>query len=207
MSSQEKSVVPPAVGSGFRIFVRTSYTTRYNFAVANYNAVSKTPKALMRDAYVLLYRSVVAVVWIVSMAFALLSKFILRSIFFSGTLILSLLYIALSLYNAYVFLANRDLLNVTRLLRAKVAGPNGLDCEWVAVPIDSRSANERLAAVEQSALDNVRKEFAGNPESEINCLVYTKRYADIYPAFPKELLIHLIGFVIALVLGIIMIAI
>jgi hypothetical protein len=201
MSSQEKNVVPPAVGSGFRIFIRSSYTARYNFAVANYNAVCKTPKALMRDAYVLLYRSVVAVVWIVSMAFALLG--ILSFIFFIGTLILSLLYIALSLYNAYVFLANRDLLNATRLLRAKVAGPNGLDCEWVAVPIDSRSANERLAAVEQSALDNVRKEFAGNPESEINCLVYTKRYADIYPAFPKELLIHLIGFVIALVLGII----
>lgn len=198
MSSQTKHAVPPPDTTGFSIFIRASYTSRYNFAVANYNDVSTTKKLVMRDAFVLLYRSVVAVVWIVAIAFAVLSYF--SFMFFFGTIALSVLYILLSLYNAYVVFENRNLLNATRLLRAKVAGPNGLDCEWVSVPLDSASANERLAAVEQSALDNVRKEFAG--KNEIECLVYTNRYADNYPSFPKELLIHLFGFVLAVGIGI-----
>jgi hypothetical protein len=171
--------------------------------VANYNAVSTTKKLEMRDAFVLLYRSVVAVVWIIAVVFAVLSRF--SYIFFFGTLILSVFYIGLSIYNAYVVVENRNLLNATRLLRAKVAGPNGLDHEWVSVPVNSASANERLAAVEQSALDNVRKEFAD--KNEIECLVYTKRYADTYPVFPKELLIHLIGFAIAIFIGIVLLVV
>ncbi len=203
MSSQTKHAVPPTDTSGFSIFIRASYTSRYNFAVANYNAVSTTKKLEMRDAFVLLYRSVVAVVWIIAVVFAVLSRF--SYIFFFGTLILSVFYIGLSIYNAYVVVENRNLLNATRLLRAKVAGPNGLDHEWVSVPVNSASANERLAAVEQSALDNVRKEFAD--KNEIECLVYTKRYADTYPVFPKELLIHLIGFAIAIFIGIVLLVV
>jgi len=202
MPSQAKYAVPPSDTSGFRIFVRASYSAKYNFAVANYNAVSKKRKLVMRDAFVLLYRSVVAVAWIISIGCAVLGRFYYP--FLGGTLVLSILYILLSLYNAYVFFDNRDLLNATRLLRAKVAGPNGLDYEWVSVPLDSRSANERLAAVEQSAIDNVRKEFAGNNENEIDCMVYTKRYADRYPGLPIELFIHLFGFLGAIALGIVM---
>jgi len=205
MSSKTKHAVPPPDITGFSIFVRASYSSKYNFAVANYNDVSTTKKLLMRDAFVFLYRSVVAVAWIITMAFAVLSVF--SFMFFFGTLALSIFYIALSFYNAYVVLENRNLLNATRLLRAKVAGPDGFDHEWVSVPLDSASANERLAAVEQSALDNVRKEFSGKNDSEIECLVYTNRYADKYPGFPKELLIHLIGFVISIFIGIVLLVV
>jgi hypothetical protein len=200
MPSQVKHAAPPSNTSGFRVFVRASYTNKYNFAVANYNDVSTTRKSVMRDVFVLLYRSVVAVVWIVAMALAILGRFYFA--FFFGALALSVLYIALSFYNLYVFFDNRDLLNSKRLLRAKFAGPNGLDYEWVFVPLDSRSANERLSAVEQSALDNIRKEFANSNQSEIECMVYTKRYADVYPSFPKELILHLLGFLGAIVTGI-----
>jgi hypothetical protein len=201
MPPKAKHAVAPSDTSGFRIFVRSSYTARYNFAVSNYNDVSKTRKGFMRDAFVLLYRSVVAGVWIVSMTFAVLSMF--GYLFFFGTLILSILYIALTLYNAYIYFDNRDLLNSSRLLRAKVAGPDGLDYEWVFVPLNSRSANERLAAVDQLALDNIRKEFAQSNENEIECMVYTTRYADRYPALPKELLIHLFGFFASIAVGIV----
>jgi len=204
MISQAKYAVPPAETSGFRVFVRTAYPARYNFAVENYNTVSVKHKATMRGGRLLLFRSIVAVVWIISMVFALLS--LLKSTFVIGTCLFSFLYIALSIYNLYVFFDNRDLLNSRRLLRAKIAGPNGLDYEWVSVPLDSRSANERLAAVDQLALDNLRKEYAGSSTSEIDCMVYTKRYADTYPTFPKELLLHLVAFFVAIIIGIIMAA-
>ncbi len=203
MSSKTKHAVPPPDITGFSIFVRASYSSKYNFAVANYNDVSTTKKLFMRDAFVFLYRSVVAVAWIITMAFAVLSVF--SFMFFFGTLALSIFYIALSFYNAYVVLENRNLLNATRLLRAKVGGADGRDHEWVLVPINSASANERLAAVEQSTLDNVRKEFGD--KNEVVCLVYTNRYADKYPAFPKELLIHLIGFLVAIIVGIIVLVV
>jgi len=201
MPSRVKHAVPPPDTSGFRIFVRSSYTAKYNFAVANYNDVSKRRKAVMRDFFIFLYRSVVAVFWGISIAFAILCIFNFSFLF--GTLVLSGLYIALSLYNLYIYFDNRDLLNSLRLLPAKYAGPDGLDYEWVFLPLNSSSANERLAAVDQSALDNIRKEYAQSSENEIECMVYTKRYADRYPAFPKELLIHLFAFIGSIVLAIV----
>jgi len=201
MISQTKYAVTPAETSGFRVFVRTAYPARYNFAVANYNTVSVTHKSTMRGGRLLLFRSIVAVVWIIAMVFAILA--LIQSTFVIGTCLVSFLYIVLSIYNLYVFFSNGDLLNSRRLLRAKIAGPNGLDYEWVSVPLDSRSANERLAAVDQLALDNVRKEYAGSSTSEIDCMVYTKRYADRYPAFPKELFIHLFGFIGSIVVAIV----
>ncbi len=202
MISQAKYAVPPTETRGFRVFVRTAYPARYNFAVANYNTVSVTHKSTMRGGRLLLFRSVVAVVWIIAMVFAILA--LIQSTFIIGTCLFSLLYIILSIYNLYVFFSNGDLLNSRRLLRAKIAGPNGLDYEWVSVPLDSRSANERLAAVDQLALDNVRKEYVESSTSEIDCMVYTKRYADTYPTFPKELLLHLVAFFVAIIIGIIL---
>ncbi|CAF0870944.1 unnamed protein product [Adineta steineri] len=204
MSSQTTHTAQPAETRGIRIFVRSAYPTKYNFAVENYNAVSVVHKATMRGGRLLLFRSIVAVVWIIAMVFAILA--LISAGFVTMTILLSALYLALTIYNAYVFFNNRDLLRATRLLRAKTAGPDGRDFEWVNVPIDSRSANERLAAVEQSALDSVRKEFVGSNKLEIECMVYTKRYADTYPIFPKELLLHFIAFSVAVIIGIIMAA-
>ncbi|CAF0787248.1 unnamed protein product [Rotaria sp. Silwood1] len=200
MPPQTKYAVPPVEATGFSIFVRTSYAARYNFAVANYNSVSTAHKLSMFGNRLLLFRSVVAVIWIVSMAFAVLT--LIKAGLIGVTIVLSLIYIIISIYNIYVFFTNGNLLYSTRLLRAKVSGPGGHDYEWVSVPLDSRSANERLASVEQSALDNVRREFGGNNTAEIDCMVYTKRYADMYPAFPKELILHLIAFLVAITVGI-----
>lgn len=205
MSTKAKHPVAPAESSGLRVFVRTAYPARYNFAVENYNAVSVHHKTTMRGGRLLLFRSVVAVAWIIAIVFAFLALIMASMVV--PTVIISVLYIALSVYNAYVFFHNRTLLNASRLLKAKVAGPNGLDYEWVSLPLDSRSANERLAAVEQSALDNVRREFVGSNQSDILCLVYTKRYAETYPTFPKELFVHLAAFVLAIVLGVILAAV
>ena len=201
MSLQRKYAVPPSKENGLGIFVRTAYPTRYNFAVTNYNNVSIKHKSTMFGGRLLLFRSIVAVVWIISVVFALLS-FIKRE-FVVGTVILGLLYIVISIYNMYVFCGNGNLLNSSRFLRARVAGPSGLDYEWVSVPLDSRSANERLASVEQAALDNIRREFMGSSSNEINCMVYTKRYAESYPKFPKELLLHLFLFIVVIVVGIV----
>ena len=200
MPSQKKYAVPPPDVSGFRIFIRAAYPARYNFAVENYNAVSVHQKRTMRGGRLLLFRSVVAVAWIVSMAFALLA--LVKGTFVIGTIILSVVYIGLSLYNIYVFFDNRNVLNSTRLLRAKVAGPSGVDYEWVSVPIESRSANERLAAVDQTALDAVRREYTGTDKIEVDCMVYTKRYADSYPSFPKEVLLHILAYLVTVVIGI-----
>lgn len=202
MAPSGKHATAPSDTSGFRLFVRASYTTKYNFAVSNYNDVSATRKSYMRDGFVFLYRSVTAVVLIAAIVCAVLAYF--TSMFFFATLIASAIYLLLSAYNAYVYFDNRNLLNSPRLLRAKIAGPDGLDHEWVSVPLNSRSANERLAAVEQSALDEIRKEFTGSNKNEIECLVYTKRYEDMYASLPKELVLHIVGFFGAIVLGIVM---
>lgn len=199
MPASKKHPTPPSETTGFKIFILASYITKYNFAVANYNAVSTTEKKVMRDFF-LLYRSIVTVVWLVAMGCSVLTIF--SNSLFGGTILLSIIYIALSMYNSYVYIYNRDLLNATRLLQAKVAGPEGLSCEWVSVPIDSSSANERLSAVEQTAIDKVRKEFSGQGVREVDCLVYTSRYAKLYPGLPKELAIHITGFLAAIALGI-----
>ncbi|CAF0762074.1 unnamed protein product [Adineta ricciae] len=199
MPPQEKYAVPPPDVKGFRVFVKTAYPPRYNFAVENYNAVSVNHKTTMRGGRLLLFRSVVAVVWIVAIVFAFLTFVSAALVTFN--VLLSALYIGLSLYNGYVYFNNRDLLNASRLLPAKTAGPNGLDYEWVFVPLDSRSANERLSAVDQAAIDRVRKEFVGSNQSEMMCMVYTARYANNYPTFPKELLIHLAAFLVSLSIG------
>ncbi|UJR33334.1 hypothetical protein I4U23_020783 [Adineta vaga] len=201
MPPQTKYAEPPVEVKGLQVFVRTAYPARYNFAVKNYNAVSVNQKATMRGGRLLLFRSIVAVVWIIAMVFAFLA--LIKAVFVIGTIILSLLYLALTLYNVYIYLSNRSLLNATRLLPAKVAGPNGRYYEWVSVPNDARSANERLSAVDQSAIDSVRKEYVGSNQSETMCMVYTPRYADIYTTFPKELLIHLVAFLLAITIGII----
>jgi cell division protein FtsL len=202
MAPSVKHATAPSDTSGFRVFVRASYTTKYNFAVSNYNDVSAPRKAYMRDGFIFLYRSVTAVVWIAAIVCAILAYF--TSIFFFITLVLSAIYLLLSAYNAYVYFDNRNLLNSPRLLRAKYAGPDGLDHEWVSVPLNSRSANERLSAVEQSALDEIRREFTGSDKNEIECMVYTKRYEDMYASLPKELVLHIIGFFGAVILGLVM---
>jgi hypothetical protein len=181
------------------IFVLAAYTTDYNFAVANYNDVSEQQKKSMVGGKTLLYRSIVAVAWIISAACALLA--LLKSTFFIGSIVIGIIYIGLSVYNIYVYMNNRSLVRGTRILKAKVAGPSGLQYEWVSVPIASRSSNERLAAVEQAALDDVRKAYTGSNQTEVKCLVYTQRYADTYPSFPKEVLLHILAFLLAIIVG------
>jgi hypothetical protein len=201
MTFQTKCPTPPR-DTGFRIFVRAAYPTKYNFAVANYNEVSSVRKLHMRGGRLLLFRSIVAIVWIISMIFAILA--VLKAGFLIVTVICSLFYIALSIYNLYVFFQNRDILNTTRLLPVKVSELNGLDYEWINVPLHSLSPTGRLVDVNQSSLDRLRQEFIATNKSEISCMMYTKRYADIYPSFPKELLLHCLAFILAIVIGITM---
>ena len=202
LSPMQIEYAPPSQATGFRIFVWASYTAAYNFAVANYNAVSVKRKRYMRGGHLLLFRSLVAVLWIICMVFAILA--FIKGAFVILTILFSLLYLVLSMYNIYVYFDNRDILNATCLLRANVAGPTGADYEWTDVPIDSRSANERLAAVNDAAIQRVRSEFAGSGRTEVKCLVYTKRYADTYPSFPKEVLVHMAAFLLAILIGIIL---
>lgn len=200
MPSSKKYAVAPPEEQGFRIFVRHAYPVRYNFAVDNYNAVSARHKRRMFGGFVILYRSVTAACWITAMVFGVLA--LLYGKLVIADVIISAIYLAISIYNFYVYMDNRSLVIGTRLLRAKAAGPSGLNHEWVSVPLDSRSANERLANVDQMALDSVRREFAGQGQGEIDCLVYTQRYADTYASFPKEVLLHMLAFLVALALGI-----
>ena len=104
MSLQRKYLVPPPKETGFRVFVLVAYPTRYNFAVANYNNVSIKHKSTMFGGRLLLFRSIVAVVWIISVVFALLS--FIEKEFVVGTVILGLIYIVISIYNLYVFCKN-----------------------------------------------------------------------------------------------------
>jgi hypothetical protein len=198
MPSQSTRPSPPK-DAGTRIFIAAAYPARYNFAVANYNLVSTVHKRCMRGGRLLLFRSVVAVCWIISMAFALLA--LIRAPFIVPTVLICVFYLVLSAYNLYVFVSNGSLMKSSRFLRAKAAGPAGLDHEWVMVPLESRSANERLSMIEQSTLDDIRREFAGNRTPEIDCFVYTSRYANNYPTFPKEMLLHFFAFLCALTAG------
>ncbi|CAF4721585.1 unnamed protein product, partial [Rotaria sp. Silwood2] len=90
MPPQTKYAVPPIETTGFSVFVRTAYAARYNFAVANYNAVSTTQKLSMFGNRLLLFRAIVAVVWIISITFAILT--IIKPGLFAVTIVLSLIY-------------------------------------------------------------------------------------------------------------------
>ena len=84
----ETNYPTPSKDGGFRIFVRAAYPTKYNFAVANYNEVSTIHKSSMRGRRLLLFRSIVAVVWIISMIFAILA--VLQAGFIIITILCSL---------------------------------------------------------------------------------------------------------------------
>lgn len=200
MPASQKHAVAPAEEQGFRLFVSYAYPNRYNFAVDNYNEASNRQKRRMFGGFLVLYRSVVSVLWIISSTLGVLA--LISGKFVIGTVLISVLYLGISFYNLYVFIDNRSLVNGTRLLLAKTAGPTGADHEWVSVPLDSRSASERLSAVDQTVLDSVRREYAGQGQQAIDCLVYTRRYADSYPSFPKEILLHIIVFLVSMTVGI-----
>ncbi|UJR13869.1 hypothetical protein I4U23_000877 [Adineta vaga] len=206
MSFQANYPIPPVAsnGAGFRIFVRSAYSAKYNFAVANYNYVSSTHKLNMRGGHLLLFRSIVVIVWIITMIFAILS--LIKSIFIIFTIIFSLFYIVLSIYNSYVFFRNRNLLNATRLLPIKIFTLNGFDFEWIKVPLNSATVTDRMKDIDSSSLDRLRQEFVGNDQKEIICMTYTKQYADTYSTYPKELLLHFVAFLFTIIFGSIMAA-
>ena len=204
MTFQTNYPTAPRQDEGFRIFVRSAYPAMYNFAVDNYNYVCAIHKLNMRGGHLLLFRSVITIVWIVSLLFAFLSLF--KSIFMVVTVICSLFYIALSIYNIYVFFRNRDLLNATRLLAAKVPALNGADHEWISIPLKAGPTNSRLADINQSSFTRLQEEYLGGNQSEVTCMIYTKTYAETYPTFPKELLLHCFAFLFTTIFASIMAA-
>ncbi|CAF1220394.1 unnamed protein product [Adineta ricciae] len=204
MTFQTNYPTAPRQDAGFRIFARSAYPAKYNFAVDNYNYVCSIHKLNMRGGHLFLFRSVVTIVWAISLLFAFLSLF--KSIFMVVTVICSLFYIVFSIYNSYVFFRNRDLLNATRLLAAKVPALNGADHEWVSIPLKSGHINSRLADIDQSSFIRLQEEYLGGNQPEVPCMIYTKTYAETYPTFPKELLLHCFAFLLTTIFACIMAA-
>ena len=204
MTFQTNYPTAPRQDAGFRSFARSAYPTKYNFAVDNYNYVCSIHKLSMRGGHLLLFRSVITIVWTISLLFAFLSLF--KSILMVVTVICSLFYIVFSIYNSYVFFRNRDLLNATRLLAAKVPTLNGADHEWVSIPLKAGRMNSRLADIDQSSFTRLQEEYLGGNQPEVTCMIYTKTYAETYPTFPKELLVHCFAFLLTTIFACIMAA-
>ncbi|CAF1362712.1 unnamed protein product [Adineta steineri] len=189
--------------TGITVTVRNNYAGRYNFAVNNYNCLASLDKKKMRGGHFLLHRYIVILLWLVSMACAGASA-VLKPLI-AVPIVISVLYIALSIYNIVVFKRNGSLFHPKLMIHNnRLAGSIN---EWYTVPIHTRIQDTAaLAAVggDNSAAMNVLREEYTNVD-EIQIMIYTERYIRLHTYFPRRsIVIHIIGFIISFALGIVL---
>jgi hypothetical protein len=192
--------------TGIHVTIRNNYAARYNFAVGNYNSLPlEDEKKTMRGGHFLVYRYIVVIFWLISMIFAGVSSAVKPLV--TVPIIISLVYIALSIYNIVIFKKNGYLLHRKLMIHNNRLGSNN---EWYTVPIHTHIQNTAaLAAVggDDSAAMAALRETYTNVE-EIKIMVYTGRYITLFTYFPtRSIVLHIAMFTISLLLGIVLVSI
>ena len=200
---QETKGIGNIRATGVTVTIRQNYAAKYNFAVRQYNNLPlEDTKKEMRGGHFLVYRYAVILFWLISMICGGVSAIFKPLV--TVPIVISLVYIALSIYNIVIFKKNGNLLP-----RPLMIHNNALDCnnEWYTVPIHTRIQDRAaLAAIggdDSAAMAALRQEYT-NVE-EIKVMVYTERYIRNFTYAPyKTIAIHIILFLISLIFGIVL---
>ncbi|CAF1412007.1 unnamed protein product [Adineta steineri] len=197
----QKLTIGDIRATGVKVNVRRNYAARYNFAAANYNALlTSDKKKKMRGGHFLLHRYIIILLWLISIICGGVSA-VLKPLV-AIPIVISLLYIVLTIYNIVIFKKNRSVLHSKLMIHNNALAGNN---EWYTVPIHTRIQDRAaLAAVggdDSIDIAAIREEYTNM--QEVKVMVYQEQYIRLYTYFPtKSIIIHIVAFVIAFVFGI-----
>jgi hypothetical protein len=148
----------------------------------------------------LVYRYTVIFLWLISMICGGISAIVKPLV--TIPIIISVAYIALSIYNIVIFKKNGSVLHHRLMIHNNALGGSN---EWYTVPIHTRIQDSAaLAAVggdDSAGMAAIREEYT-NME-EIKIMVYTERYITCFTYSPKKTVaLHIVAFVISFAFGI-----
>ncbi|CAF3785008.1 unnamed protein product [Rotaria socialis] len=190
--------------TGITVTVPKNYAGRYNFAVDNYNSLPVAEKKKMRGGRFLLRRYILIAFWLLSMIFGGISA-VLKPLVVVP-IVVSLLYMAISIYNIVIFKKNSSVLHPTLMLHNNDLRGNN---EWYTVPIHTRIEDRAaLAAVggdDSAAMSAIREQYTNM--KEIKIMVYTERYIRLFTYFPTNtIILHIFVFVVSFMFGVVLAA-
>jgi hypothetical protein len=189
-------------------FIRSTYPARYNHVVRNMNYIKQQSnvkdKSSMRGGHFFLYRYVILLAILICFAFGIASIYVKPCAIVS--FMLSILYIALSIYNIVIYMKNRPLLHP--IFTKPV--PRGQLGAWInkfyAVPLNATVLTGVAAAFIDPAVIIAAVQRENIQLTEITIMLYDDRYLS-RSKFPIEIIIHTIIFGILFILSIIFVAI
>jgi hypothetical protein len=191
--------------TGVLAFIRNTYPASYNHVVRNMNAIinqmNAKNKRSMRGGHFLLYRYVVVFAIILCFCFGIASIYVKACA--AVPFVLSVLYIALSIYNIVIFVLNRPLIHPT-LTRQVPQGviPDGSMNEFYSVPVNATVSTGVFAAFIDPAILAAAVRRENIQLTRIKIMLYDHRYLR-RSNFPKEIIVHLLVFMILFILAIV----
>jgi len=190
-------------------FVRSTYPARYNHVVRNMNTginyqTNTKNKISMRGGHFLLYRYIILFAILLSFSFGVASIYVKPCAVVP--FILTVLYIALTIFNIVVYIKNRPLIHPL-LARQVPRGQLGdMINRFYAIPVNATVLTGVIAAFIDPAVIVAAVKRENIELTEIHVMLYDDRYRS-YSRFPKEIVVHLSIFFILFILAIIFVSI
>ncbi|CAF2105702.1 unnamed protein product [Rotaria magnacalcarata] len=191
--------------TGINVFIRNPYPAAYNHVVRNMNSILEQTnvtkkKYSMRGGHFLLYRLMIIFACLLCFSFGIASIYAKPCAVVS--FVLSVLYIALSIYNIVIFILNSPLI-YPRFTRKVSRGiiPGGYINEFYTVPVNATVLTGVIAAIIDPTVIATAVHEENIELDEIQFMLYDDRY-ERNSWLPKEIIIHLIIFIILFILAI-----
>ncbi|CAF1173524.1 unnamed protein product [Adineta ricciae] len=184
-------------------FIRNTYPAHYNHVVRNMNSINyqtnTKAKHSMRGGHFLLYRYIISLAIILCLVFGVISIYVKGCA--SVPFILTVVYIAISIYNIVIYIKNRPLLNP--LLAIQVPRdilPEFMN-EFYTVPINATVLTGAIAAFVNPAVIAAAVRKDNVQLCEIQIMLYDDLYLR-HCRFPWEITVHLLIFIVLFFLAI-----
>ena len=191
-----------------KIIVRRTYPAMYNHVVRNMNYINYRTqtqnKSSMRGGHFFLYRYVILLALILCFAFGIASIYVKPCA--TVPFVLTVLYIALSIYNIVIFIRNRPLLHPLLTFKVPDGKLNGLINRFFIVPINARILTGVIAAFVDPAVLFAALRRDNVAVTEIKVMLYDSTYL-ARTRFPKEIIVHLFLFIVMFILAIIFVSV
>ena len=154
----------------------------------------------MRGGHLFLYRYVILFAILLCLGFGIASIYVKPCA--TVPFILSILYIALSIYNIVIFIINRPVIHplLARQVQRGLISGNYIN-EFYSVPVNATVLTGVLAAFIDPAVIAAAIQRENIQLAEIKIMLYDDRYVR-RSSFPKEIIIHLIVFLVLFILAI-----
>jgi len=120
--------------------------------------------------------------------------------------ILTVLYIALTIFNIVVYIKNRPIIHPLLARQVPRGQLDGMINRFYAVPVNATVLTGVIAAFIDPAVIAAAVKRENIELTEIQIMLYDDRYL-FYSRFPKEIVVHLSIFIILFILAIIFVSI